>query len=215
MPRHKAYLAEARRLRLKYADRLDIVIGFEGEWIRPGCGPLVESLASHPDVDYFIGSIHHTRGVPIDFDASYYAAAVAAAGGTEEALYASYYDEQHEMLTALRPRIVGHFDLVRLMSAQPGRSLRGWDEGRVWERVVRNLQAARSCGAWLECNTSALRKGLAEPYPSREIAEVSSLGHNYTSLHLNSLVLFPSKKKTSSFPGYFSLMPLERRSGSG
>lgn len=172
MPRHEAYLVEARRLQQKYAPETTILVGFEGEWIRPGYGPLVSKLAADPLVDYFIGSLHHAGGVPIDFDAAFYAAAVAACGGTEERLYASYYDEQHAMLTALRPRIVGHFDLVRLMSAEPARRLEGWEGGGVWERVVRNLQLVRSFGGWLECNTSALRKGLAEPYPCREIAEV-------------------------------------------
>lgn len=36
---------------------------------------------------------------------------------------------------------------------------------------MRNLEFVAGYGGWLECNSSALRKGLAEPYPSREIAE--------------------------------------------
>jgi len=129
----------------------------------------VQSLAAHPAVDYFIGSIHHTRGVPIDFDAAMYAQAVAACGGIEGGLFEAYFDEQFEMLRGLRPRVVGHFDLVRLFSEEPGRALK--DDRRVWERVVRNLEFVKGYGGWLECNTSGLRKGLAEPYPKREIAE--------------------------------------------
>ncbi|KAK1762257.1 Polymerase/histidinol phosphatase-like protein [Phialemonium atrogriseum] len=171
MPRHEAYLLEARRLRDKYASTATILVGFEGEWIRPGYAPLVSSLSAHADVDYFIGSLHHAAGHPIDFDAAHYAAAVAACGGDEESLFAAYYDEQRAMLAALRPRVVGHFDLVRLFSAEPARRLRGWRGGGVWARVVRNLELVRGFDGWLECNTSALRKGLAEPYPCREIAE--------------------------------------------
>lgn len=88
----------------------------------------------------------------------------------EEAMYERYYDQQYEMLVALRPRVVGHFDLIRLMSADPGRDVRRWPG--VWERVERNLSFVASYGGWLECNSSALRKGLAEPYPCRVIAEV-------------------------------------------
>ncbi|KAL1848736.1 hypothetical protein Daus18300_013490 [Diaporthe australafricana] len=181
MPRHEAYLVEAQRLRAKYADQIHILIGFEGEFIRPDVyGPLVRELASHPAVDYFMGSLHHTCGVPIDFDKDYYAKARDAAGGTEELLYARYYDEQHAMVKALQPKVVGHFDLIRLMSEEPGRDLRtAWaeekkppgPEGTVWGRVERNLRAVRSYDGWLECNSSALRKGLAEPYPARPIAE--------------------------------------------
>lgn len=186
MPRHEAYLIEAQRLQAKYADQIHILIGFEGEFIRPEVyGSLVQELAAHPAIDYFIGSLHHTCGVPIDFDQAYYGRARDAAGGSEELLYAKYYDEQHAMLTALRPRVVGHFDLIRLMSEDPGRDLGaawatkvaggGGDGGggdeTVWEKVVRNLAVVQRYGGWLECNSSALRKGLAEPYPARPIAE--------------------------------------------
>ncbi|KAK4155405.1 Polymerase/histidinol phosphatase-like protein [Chaetomidium leptoderma] len=175
LPRHTAYLAEATRLQTKYAPQIHVLIAFESEWIRASSyEPLVLALASHPAVDYFIGSLHHTRGIPIDFDGALFAAAVAACGGTEEGLFEAYFDEQFQMLRALRPRVVGHFDLVRLFSSSSAdevlsRKEGGW-EG-VWERVVRNLRFVKEYGGWLECNTSGLRKGLAEAYPKREIAE--------------------------------------------
>jgi histidinol-phosphatase (PHP family) len=123
-------------------------------------------------VDYFIGSLHHVHSIPIDYDAKMYASAVAASSknGTEEGLFEDYYDLQYEMLKGLKPRIVGHFDLVRLLSEQPGRDVREWKG--VWERILRNLELVKEQGGWLECNSSALRKGLAEPYPCRPIAEV-------------------------------------------
>ncbi|KAJ6780924.1 hypothetical protein PWT90_06832 [Aphanocladium album] len=175
--RHEAYLAEAQRLQAAYAAQIHIIIGFESEFIRPEFGPLVAKLAAaSPCVDYFIGSVHHVHSIPIDYDAAMMSAAVAAssrtgqpADGTEETLYEDYYDLQHEMLTTLRPRIVGHFDLIRLLSEDPGRDVRQWKG--VWERVLRNLKVAAEQGAWLECNSAALRKGLAEPYPGRHIAE--------------------------------------------
>jgi histidinol-phosphatase (PHP family) len=137
---------------------------------------------AHPLVDYVIGSLHHARGVPIDYDAKMYSAAVAACGGSEVDLYCSYLDEQFEMLRAIRPALVGHFDLPRLLSSEPGRRLRDWEAGKVWDRVLRNLEFIKSYDGWLECNTSALRKGLAEPYPAREIAEACHvLRPNYLS----------------------------------
>ncbi|KAF6844497.1 histidinol phosphate phosphatase HisJ family protein [Colletotrichum musicola] len=168
-PRHDAYLAEAQRLRAKYASQIDLLIGFEGEWYRPAYGPFIRSLAAHPAVDYFIGSLHHVNAVPIDYSREMYVDAMNTAGGNEESMYERYYDQQHEMLAALEPKVVGHFDLVRLMSEDPGRDVRNW-EG-VWERIVRNLKVVREYGGLLECNSSALRKGLAEPYPCRVIAE--------------------------------------------
>lgn len=200
MPRHEAYLREAQRLQAKYAAQIHLLIAFEGEFIRPAIyGPLVRQLAAHPAVDYFIGSLHHTCGIPIDFDAALYAKARAAAaagdddddddGGSEQRMHARYYDEQLAMLTALRPRVVGHFDLVRLLSSDPGRDVRAaWPDAvadgsgaTVWEKVVRNLAVVRRDGGWLECNTSALRKGLTEPYPARPIAEAwLAMGGRFT-----------------------------------
>lgn len=157
---------------MAYASQIHILIGFEGEWLRPSYGPYITNLATEPCVDYFLGSIHHVNAVPIDYDAAYYRKAVDSAGGTEEKFYARYYDQQFEMLQALKPRIVGHFDLCRLLSEEPGRDIRAWKS--VWDKIIRNLQFVASYGGWLECNTSALRKGLAEPYPCRYIAEVSA-----------------------------------------
>ena len=73
------------------------------------------------------------------------------------------------MLKALQPKVVGHFDLIRLLSEQPGRDLREWKG--VWQRVVRNLQEIVQQGGLMEINSSALRKGLAEPYPARSVCE--------------------------------------------
>ncbi|KAK0701775.1 histidinol phosphate phosphatase HisJ family protein [Lasiosphaeria miniovina] len=170
-PRHSSYLVEAQRLQKKYADQIHILIGIEGEWIRPAYGDIVKAHTEPACIDYFLGSVHHTAGVPIDFDKVHYARARDAAGGSEELLYEKYYDEQLEMLRTLKPRVVAHFDLIRLLSDEPARPLQAWAGGRVWDKVVRNLEFVASYGGWLECNTSALRKGLDEPYPARPIAE--------------------------------------------
>lgn len=95
-----------------------------------------------------------------------------ACGGTEEKLWEAYYDEQFEMLSQAKPKVVGHFDLIRLFSEEPDRRVKGWRDG-CWEKMRRNLEKAKEVGGWLEVNTSALRKGLEEPYPGREVAEVN------------------------------------------
>ncbi|ESZ97693.1 putative histidinol-phosphatase [Sclerotinia borealis F-4128] len=179
IPRHEAYLMEAIRLRKKYQNELNILIGFEGEWIRSDYGPLIQHLASNPTIDFFIGSIHHVNEVPIDYDAAWYAKAVEKSGGSEEKLYADYYEQQYEMLCALKPKVVGHFDLIRLLSEKPDRHLKEWK--RIWGMVLRNLGEVVRYGGLLEINTSALRKGLKEPYPGRQICEAYiNLGGKFT-----------------------------------
>lgn len=169
-PSHSAYIIEAQRLQREYASQIHILIGFEAEFIRPSYKTPVLKLANPAGIDYFIGSLHHVHSIPIDYNADMYQKAVAASGGTEEKLYEAYYDLQHQMLVDLRPVVVGHFDLVRLMSEEPERDIRKWSG--VWERVRRNLMVVLEQGGWLECNSAGLRKGLEEPYPCKIIAEV-------------------------------------------
>lgn len=130
----------------------------------------MRSLFADPRVDYFIGSVHHVHGIPIDYSTKMYLDAVQkSTRKTEESLWEDYYDLHHRMLTALKPKVVGHFDLIRLMSETPGHDPRTWKG--VWERALRNLHLVNEQDGWLECNTAALRKGLDEPYPARALAE--------------------------------------------
>ncbi|GKZ35172.1 histidinolphosphatase [Aspergillus brasiliensis] len=164
-----AYFAEATRLRTKYADQIKILIGFEIDWIRPASRQLIEeSLSRHP-FEFFMGSVHHTLTVPIDYDRPLYEKARALAGGTDELLFEAYFDEQLDMLKQVRPVVVGHFDLIRLKSDDPDRSFQEYP--RVWEKILRNLDYVVGYGGLLEVNSAALRKGMKEPYPNGEICK--------------------------------------------
>lgn len=197
------YLQEALRLREKYASQIAILVGFEGEWIygKDDDGVRIQKMAAHPEIDYFIGSVHHigADGTPIDYDKTTYAHAISTATkklasseskpesdsnseATEKYLHLDYYDQQLDMLQTLRPRIVGHFDLIRLLSAAPDISPESDPTlSCVWPKIMRNLEFVASYGGWLECNTAALRKGLAEPYPGRAISEAwLRLGGKFT-----------------------------------
>lgn len=129
----------------------------------------MKELASNPLVDYYIGSVHHVHGIPIDYDAVFYRKAREVAGGSDERLFEDYFDAQFEMLNALKPRVVGHLDVIRLQSDEPNRDLR--EMKVVWEKVVRNLKVIVEQEGLVEINTSALRKGLKEPYPMRSVCE--------------------------------------------
>jgi len=74
------------------------------------------------------------------------------------------------MLTALTPKIVGHFDLVRLKSGDHERELVNWKN--VWEKVERNVEFIASYGGLVELNSAALRKGWKTPYPGKDVFEV-------------------------------------------
>ncbi|RKF57237.1 putative histidinol-phosphatase [Golovinomyces cichoracearum] len=167
--RHSAYLAEAIQLRTKYRDQITIIIGFECEWIRPSYASLINQLATDPIIEYFIGSVHHVHHIPIDYNKQLYVKAREIAGGTDERLFEDYFDAQYDMLTAVRPRVIGHFDLIRLLSDRRNIDLQ--KSKGVWTRVLRNLNFIVERDSLLEVNSSGLRKGLDEPYPMRCVCE--------------------------------------------
>ena len=165
------YVNEANRLRAKYSSQITILLGFESEWIRPASLDIIEKLLAKHRFDIFIGSVHHVHTIPIDFDDATYRQARDVAAGTDEKLFEDYFDAQYEMLQALRPPIVGHFDLIRLKSDEPDRV---WTTmPTAWAKIMRNLGFVATYGGVLELNTSALRKGLQQPYPRAEICDVS------------------------------------------
>lgn len=167
-----AYFMAATRLRERYKDRIGLPLGFESDWIRSESKDLIEQSIKSHNFDYFIGSVHHVHATPIDYDQQMYYAARYKAGGTDEKLFEDYFDAQYNMLQAVRPPVVGHFDLIRLRSNDPDVS-GGWQQiEAVWSKALRNLDFVASYGGLLEVNTAALRKGMAEPYPKKEIIEV-------------------------------------------
>jgi histidinol-phosphatase (PHP family) len=159
-------------LRAKYDGQIALPIAFESEWIRPSTLGLIKTLQSKFDFDMFVGSLHHVHTIPIDFNREMYEQARQAARGTDERLFEDYFDAQLDMLQALDPPIVGHFDLIRLLSDDPNVELRRMEV--VWRKVLRNLEFVAEYGGLLEINTAAWRKGLREPYPQADICRVSS-----------------------------------------
>jgi histidinol-phosphatase (PHP family) len=166
------FYLEARRLQTAYASQIQLFVGFEGEWIRPESLELCERILEKHNVDLFVGSVHHVYTVPIDFDDAMYRQAREMGDGSDERIFADYFNAQFEMLKALKPPVVAHFDLIRLKSDDPERSFRLWPQ--VWEKIERNLKFIAMYGGVLELNSSSLRKGMSEPYPQVEICKVSS-----------------------------------------
>ena len=167
----KDYFQEATRLRAKYAADVEILIGMEIDWIRPSSLPWINDLLHLYRFDLFIGSVHHVHDIPIDYDREMYMKARALSGGTDERLFEDYFDLQYEMLEALKPPLVGHFDLIRLKSDDPDGDFLQWPG--VLRRVSRNLDLIADYGGVMELNSAGLRKGMREPYPAKAVCKVS------------------------------------------
>lgn len=162
--RFARYIETARGLQRRYADRLPVHVGFETECYS-GALELAADLIREFRPDYVVGSVHHVDDVGIDLSPEAYRQAAESAGGLD-ALYVRYFDLQYEMLKALRPPVVGHFDLIRIFDPAYLDRLR---RPAVWDRVCRNLRLMQRERMILDFNVRALSKGASEPYVSRPI----------------------------------------------
>jgi histidinol-phosphatase (PHP family) len=163
------YVAEARKLQREYKNRMDILVGMESEWY-PGCGQWVASLRETHGLDYVVGSVHHVGGECVDFSREDYERIAERFGGLVP-MYAAYFDAQLQMMQAIKPEVVGHFDLVRLHDPDYQQTLA---QKEVWERVLRNLEWMAGAGAILDVNARALLKGQTEPYVCAPILDIAA-----------------------------------------
>ena len=159
--RFRRYFEQARRLQRSRAGEIDLYVGFETEACS-GYLPAVRDAIERYAPDVVVGSVHHVGDILFDYSAENYQAAVAKAGGIV-AFYCAYFDAQLELIDAVRPDVVGHFDLVRLFDADyPQR----WRVPAIRERALRNLQRIAELDLVLDFNVRALAKGQPEPYVS-------------------------------------------------
>ncbi|KAI4087078.1 MAG: hypothetical protein LQ339_008958 [Xanthoria mediterranea] len=175
----RRYYDEARRLQQAYLSTVNVLIGMEIDWIRPSSKAFIEDLLAEFPLELFVGSVHHVHCVPIDYSTALFDEARNISGGSNEKLFEDYFDLQYEMLVALRPPVVGHFDLIRLKSDDPDTNFASMEGVR--RRISRNLAFITEYRGVIELNSAALRKGLKEPYPNGVISkEFLALGGNFT-----------------------------------
>lgn len=164
--RFSRYFETANELRQRYADRIELLIGFETEYYS-GAEESILSLVEAWRPDYLVGSLHHVGDLEIDYSRAKYLEAAEACGGID-LLYCRYFDEQYEMLTAIKPAVVGHFDLVRLFD--PDYRTR-FQLPAIRKRILRNLDLILELGLILDLNLAGCNKPAQEPYPSRDLLQ--------------------------------------------
>lgn len=162
--RFSGYFKTVNQLKTDLANRIRIFAGMETEAFT-GYQSHVRRLVSAFSPDYLVGSVHHVADICFDYSPQAYAAAVTACGSIQ-ALYTAYFDRQFEMIQAIRPFVVGHFDLVRIHD--PDYATRVL-QPEIAQRIDRNLDLIRDMGLVMDLNLRPLARGEAEPYPTRSI----------------------------------------------
>ncbi|KAJ3302099.1 histidinolphosphatase [Kappamyces sp. JEL0829] len=150
-------------LRDRYsATALRLLVGMEIEWIHSNTLSELQALLDRYPLDYLVGSVHHVDGIPIDFSVELLAKAETQLGGTEQ-LFQAYFDAQHDMICKVQPKVVGHFDLIRMWRADFALS------SAVWDQIKRNVEAILAYGGLVEINSRAWKKNLNSAYPLRDV----------------------------------------------
>lgn len=166
--RFSQYIDEARRLQKKYKPLIKLFVGFEIETYS-GYLDFVPQLIQRFQPDYIVGSVHFVNDICFDYSEEFYEKAIQKAGSIEQ-LYHDYFDAQWEMIKALRPAIVGHFDLIRLFDAAYEQRLQ---LQTVRSKILRNLRLIKEKDLILDYNLRALLKGAEEPYVSMPILKLA------------------------------------------
>lgn len=164
--RFAAYFKTLRQLQTDMADRIRIFAGTEIEACN-GYLPHVQYLVAEFSPDYLVGSVHHVADICFDYSARTYQAAIQACGSVED-LYLAYFDRQFEMIDAVRPFVVGHFDLVRIHDPHYRDRV---IQPEIAARIDRNLDLIKKLGLVMDLNLRPLARGEREPYPTRSILD--------------------------------------------
>ena len=164
------YVAELRALAAEFRGRLEVLCGFEADYLAGVTTPDRGTYAAFAP-DYLIGSIHWVRAadgaaVAVDESPETLAAGIAAHfGGRADVFVKAYHRTLREMVGAFDFDVVGHPDLYRKFNARAP----FFDESAAWHReeIERTAAAIAGSGKIVEVNTGAIGRGwLDDAYPS-------------------------------------------------
>lgn len=174
------YVAEIKRLKEKYADRIKLLIGFEADYFySPAIGLAAADKNAYKEFspDYLIGSVHFINTSKGYFTADNKAEEVqkalenfytdAAGNINGKAAVCDYFEAERQMLKSGNFDILGHPDLIRIRNE----ALKFFDENDSWykEQLMLTAKAAAAAGVIAEINTGAIARGLMnDVYPSEQ-----------------------------------------------
>jgi histidinol-phosphatase (PHP family) len=172
---HEAYVSEIARLKDKYRGQMQILCGFEADYV-PGLSiPRMDTYTRfHPQ--YLIGSVHYIvteKGwfcVDDTAENVHNGIETLFMGNAKEAV-CTYFALQREMLRKGNFTIWGHPDVIRKRNGV----LHFFDESESWYRteLLATAEEARHAGIIAEINTGAIsRHCMDDVYPSAEFLKI-------------------------------------------
>ena len=159
----EGYIAEIKRLKTVYKDKIAIFLGVEEDAF---------CHVERSEFDYIIGSSHYyrvgDRYLPIDSSSEHFKVCLEEFGYDAVAMAHAYYAPFCDYILRRKPDIVGHFDLITKFD-EMDTSL--FLDNPEYHDVARQyiLRAAES-GCAFEVNTGAISRGYRHaPYPHESL----------------------------------------------
>ena len=160
------YIAEIKRLKAKYADKLQIYLG-------------VEEDASYPvnrkDFDYIISSYHYIyfsgKYYPLDSSYDYFSTCVELFNGDNFALARAYYEYFCDYILKRKPDVIGHFDLVTKFDET--KANRFLHDERYWVMTENFVKQILKVDTIFEVNTGLMTRGFRSmPCPHERLLKI-------------------------------------------
>ncbi len=164
----ESYSSEARKLQEEYGGRIELLRGFETEFIDESYIERMLNLKTTGQFDYIVGSVHHVKAICIDALSEWFEDVLHQCGGLEN-LAVEYYQSVQTMVQEIRPEVVGHIDLIRKLGSDIG----SLDTPRIRAQMTDTLASVKDAGSILDLNVYPLRKGDPRPYPAPWIVDMA------------------------------------------
>jgi histidinol-phosphatase (PHP family) len=170
------YAEYAFELRERYADQIEILVGFETERLPPAdWAERMRAIRRSAAFEYMVGSVHDVDGCFVDFKPELNRELAERLGGVE-VLQIRYFEAVADLVATLKPEVVGHIDLVRKFDGPGARFA-----PRVQASITHALEVVREHAGVLDVNCGAERRGLSPVYPLPEIlAQACAMGIGVT-----------------------------------
>jgi len=147
------YEQSIKDARAKYKDKIDIVLGYEVDYL----DGYMDKRVLEADVDYLIGSVHFLEGW--GFDNPEFLDKWKEQDIDE--VWQRYFDTIEDMANSRLFDIVGHLDLIKVFKFMP--------KGDIVDMALDALKAIKKADMVMELNVAGYRKDVKEAYPSKEL----------------------------------------------
>lgn len=161
-----SYIAEIKRLKQEYKNKIEIYLGVEEDAFNP---------LNRSDFDYVIGSSHYfkveDKYYPIDSSYDYFKKCLEVFNYDIQLLAQTYYKTFLDYIVKRKPDIVGHFDLITKFD-ELDKSL--FFEDKKYNQIAEKyMKKAVETECIFEVNTGAISRGLrTSVYPAENLLYV-------------------------------------------